>query len=116
MIDPGLAEQAARAVDNAWAIKYRKARGSPEAAARLLKWLDDRVLKEESPVYRTLESAALNGEMPVAVSSCDEFEAMRWFLRDEFLFSYDTEHRLFLFRPNDLKAMPDVSLQAVQTD
>jgi hypothetical protein len=116
MIEPGIAEQAAQAVDNAWAIKYGNARGSLEAAATLLTWLDDKVLKEESPLYQTLEAAAMNGETPVAVSTCDVYEAMRWYQREEFVFAYDTKHRLFLFRPADLKAMPEVRLEAVRAE
>lgn len=108
MIDLRKTEKAACALEEAWAIAYRNAPGSKAWAASVLTWLGDRRVDDSTPLYRSLEAAAEQGETPVAVSTCNEFAVMRWYARVDYVFACDAEHRVFLIREFDFDAMPEV--------
>ena len=104
-------EKAARCVEHAWAVHFRRVRGSIESASRALAWLERFRVDSGSPRYREFRGAPAAHEIPIAVSSCDEFRAMRWFARSEVVLACDSHGIIYCIPCAELDGVPEVVIE-----
>ena len=116
MPDPATVEKAAQALERAWAITRRNARGPVEKANEFLAWLDRHHVDGRSPLWDLLDRGQVLSGTPIAISSCGELATMRWYVHRDLAVACDTECRLFLIPLAALGGMPDVELDGVGPD
>ena len=116
MLEPPTIEKAAQALERAWAITRRNARGPIEQAQALLAWLDRHRVDHRSPLWDLLDGGEVLNETPVAISSCDELATMRWFAHHDLAIACDTECHLFLVPQAAFETMPEVELDGAGAD
>ena len=109
MIEQKQVERLAGALQRAWAIRYGVGSGPQDGADAFLKWLEVFRLDPALPLCRELAETCCRGEGPHAVSACGEKAAMRWFLREEFMFGCDANHSIYLVPAAELARAPKVA-------